>query len=516
MLITNVPKSAADSLATPTDLNRWLSNEANQVIDEFQNLLDDTNQTKSASDLFQTSKAVARYVFGNTIVEDNGTSTHNGSVDIYIVQRDGGDSKKLPAVLLRGLFPVKIINANQSNNVSLQLGTTAAKEWKKFDMAGNLTEIAVGEFRANDIVFASYDSDDDVYIVKKAFSEDEVKAIAGKFNILNFLDFTASAPVAGGTIGDRYINTTAGTISAGTVDAAGTTVVANKIYELYDISGAYNWREIDEQDGNIVFNDNDKLNYLNTGNSWNLNYSNVDKYSMSGFVPTSGSDADEEVTVSVGKALCEDGSTVLNLTATATDLDFPTLLGGALGNDTTYHLFAFLKNDNTVDWHLETSLTPTIATINSSLAYRRIFSAKTDSSGDLISFIGYKKISGNIFIDFGTGITEGSNIESATKATITLGTIPLGLPLDVSFTLTRTNSSSGNQYYYLFNPNIDPTVNVVSSDFSDGIGGGGSYDNGGRINFKTINTLSQISHKGTTGGDISLGALGFNDYRNYY
>lgn len=510
MLITNIPKSVA--VGTPTNLNRWLADEANQVIDEIQNLLDDTGQTKSASDLFQSSKAVARYVIGNTLVENSGSSTHNGSADIYVIERDGGDSKKIPATLLRGIFPVKIVNANQSNNVSLQLGTNTVKEWKKFDMAGNLTEIAVGELKAGDLVFAGYDTDVGEYILKKAFSDDGVKAISGKFNILNFLDFTASAPVAGGTIGDRYINTTGGTISAGTVDAAGTTVVANKVYELYDITGAYNWREIDPQNGNLVFNENNKLSYSYSGNSWNLNYSNVDKYSISGFVPVSGTTPDEQVTISTGKALCEDGFTLLNLTSIATDLDFPTLLGGALAADTTYHLFAFLKNDNTVAWDLGTSLTPTIATINSALAYRRIYSAKTDSSGDLPNLKGIDVGNGKVEYEFITGISETTSVNiwvpDATND-LTLNALPIGLKLKAKLNINATSVTAIEKYVYIGQQDLYGQKRVC------GVGVNAEHQWANPYVF--TNTLAQIKHGVSLAlTTYSLFSIGYIDFRNYY
>jgi len=242
----------------------------------------------------------------------------------------------------------------------------------------------------------------------------------------------------------------------------------------------------------------------------------INKYAIWGFVPSSGATPDEQINMTKGKALCEDGHTFVELPSDESDIDFPTLNGGALSNSTTYHLFRYIKNDNTYQWYLSTSLTPTISDILSAKAYRRIFSAKTDSSGDLIEFIGYKKSNGAIEIIFSIGgVNEGSSIQSATKATITLSTAPLGLPLDMNFTLSRVSGTGGNQYYALFNPNINPSVNINYNDISDGISAG-TYDNGIGDLFKTINTSSQISHKGTTSGSIELGVKGYIDYRNYF
>ena len=66
----------------------------------------------------------------------------------------------------------------------------------------------------------------------------------------------------------------------------------------------------------------------------------------------------------------------------------PTLLGSALANSTTYHLFRYKNNVDVDSWHLSTSLTPTIADIKSANAYRRIFSFKTASDGDIVQFKG--------------------------------------------------------------------------------------------------------------------------------
>lgn len=283
-------------------------------------------------------------------------------------------------------------------------------------------------------------------------------------------------------------------------------------------------KDIKNQDGISDILAGDISNYLINEIEYNLsqdvwllkpNTFSLQKYFIYGFVPSSGTDTDEQVDMIAGRGVCEDGSTIVELQSDESDIDFPTLLGGVLGNDTTYHLFRYLKNDFTMQWHLETSLTPTIGDIKSALAYRRILSLKTDSSGDLSPFVGFKKANGLIHIKFDSGINEGSSVQSATKATITLSTIPLGLSLSVDFILNRVSGTGGNRYYALFHPDKDPTVNSSSNDIIDGLSAG-NYDNGGRIGFKEINTSSQISHKGTVSGDIGIAVLGYNDYRNYF
>ena len=492
VLITNVPKAAVVAPATPTDLNRWLSNEANQVIDEIQNLVDDTGQTKSASDLFQSSKAVARYVIGNTVVEDNGTSTHNGSVDIYIVQRDGGDSKKLPAVLLRGMSSVKIINANQSNNVSLQLGTTTAKEWKKRDMAGNITEIPVGEFGAGDIVFFAYDSDLDIYIVKKAFSNDEVQAIVGKFNVLNFLDFTASAPVAGGTIGDRYINTTGGTISAGTVDAAGSTVVVNKIYELYDISGAYKWREIDPLNGNIAFNENDSETYVYNGTFWNLGISPTQTKQI--IISNNVADANNDIDFTAADFYFDDDTGRVKSLALIKRLDATFIAGtnqggldtGSKAIDTWYHCFAIYNPGiNLSDYLFSTSVSsPTLPA--GYTKKKRVGSILTDGSGNIIPFL-----QENNEFKITTPILSANSLTNV--STDVLMATPLGIRTKCICNIAGSSAGGGDLYISEYLSDNTNTHEYFVDASSAGIGLGS-----GRMELNT-NLNSYIKHRWDVG-----------------
>jgi len=113
---------------------------------------------------------------------------------------------------------------------------------------------------------------------------------------------------------------------------------------------------------------------------------------------SSAGDPTEDIDITKGKAICEDGSTIVELLSDTVDIDMPTILGGVLTALTYYHLYRYLKNDDTMQWHLSTSLTPTITDIKSALAYRRIVSFLTDVSGDIITFYGFKKENGGIII----------------------------------------------------------------------------------------------------------------------
>jgi len=134
------------------------------------------------------------------------------------------------------------------------------------------------------------------------------------------------------------------------------------------------------------------INQINDflANKVNINGDNaafLDHNFINGFIPKSNATTpDEDIDITSGKALCKDLTTFVELSADATGLSMPTLLGSALANSTSYHLFRYKKKDDTDQWHLSTSLTPTIADIKSANAYRRVFSFKTNSTGDIIKF----------------------------------------------------------------------------------------------------------------------------------
>jgi hypothetical protein len=109
--------------------------------------------------------------------------------------------------------------------------------------------------------------------------------------------------------------------------------------------------------------------------------------SISGFVPISGTDPDEELTLSVGNALCEDGINRVSLDSTETDLNLATLKGSALSNSVSGYLARYKKNDGTNQWHFEENTTSlTISDIISAGAYRIVAAVRTDSSGDIIAY----------------------------------------------------------------------------------------------------------------------------------
>jgi len=274
--------------------------------------------------------------------------------------------------------------------------------------------------------------------------------------------------------------------------------------KVYDSSGSL----VDEID----------WEYLISGAVETKGLTRYNKYWKWGFIPQSGSTSDEQVTITAGKALCQDGSTVVELTSTKTDLDYPTLLGSALASSTTYHLFRYKKDNDTMQWHLSTSLTPTISDIKSALAYRRVLSLKTDIDGDLLAFVGFALQGGAIRIEYSAeGVIEGTSIGSATKATLTCSSIPAGIEVDGIFSIQKTTASL-SCYYMIFHPSLDPTVDLDRNDMDMNIAGGADYD----ISIKTIlrrtNTSSQISHKGRVTGTAgnSITCYGYVDYFNNF
>jgi hypothetical protein len=248
----------------------------------------------------------------------------------------------------------------------------------------------------------------------------------------------------------------------------------------------------------------------------------ANKYWMWGLIPSSnGTTPDEQVDITPGRCIAQDGETFLELTSTETGLDFTTLNGGALSVSTTYHLFRYLKNDDTMQWHLDTSLTPTISDIKSASAYRRIYSAITDSSGDLPDVVG------NI-LESGIGVEylfkDSINIETAVTATAsqTIITLPLatGLKFYAQMIYAIQNSDSNFQVGRMYSLDTND-VAVTAANGNLWCANTTSTDNDGSIELKVrTNTSAQIARRENTGagtpGDIYTTIIGYLDYRNQF
>ena len=236
------------------------------------------------------------------------------------------------------------------------------------------------------------------------------------------------------------------------------------------------------------------------------------KHWMWGFIPKSGATPDEQVTITGGKAICKDGSTIVELTATATNLSLPALNGGPLANNTTYHLVRYKKNDNTMQWDLDASLTPTIGDIKSVLAYRRILSLKTDSSGDITEFTGEDKGSGTIKIIYRENFIE--TITSVALSNIAIST-PGGINVDALMLLQARDPTNVN--YVAVKPVSGSISNVNIIKFQSGPSGIEIFQNG----IIPTDASSQIRHGILPGGVgapplYSLETIGFIDYRNRF
>ena len=238
------------------------------------------------------------------------------------------------------------------------------------------------------------------------------------------------------------------------------------------------------------------------------------KYFIDGFVPSSGATPDEQVNITKGIAICEDGLTMVKLVSDEADIDFPTLNGGALANSTTYHLFRFLKDDDTYQWWLDTSLTPTITNIKSALAYRRIDSYKTDSSGDLPQFFSIDS-RGGLIKRYYIWINEYSSAPTTTQ-TLTTCLIPLGLKLLVKFGVNVVATGTIQAQYRLYSPDVqDVAVTSSNSTFANGNAAQAS-DNGSQVEVLS-NISGQIAHRANSAtGTLRINNVGYTDFRNYY
>jgi len=633
---STLPKVDLPAGGTPAEVNQYYALDATQSCTEIQTIINNVGITPTDSDTSQVSKSVSRYAMANMFIESAGSS-HSGAADLYIAIRPVAavtTSMKIPTTFIEGSFFFKASAANQSNNVQFQLNTNSAVVFKKLNMNGQLIDLDVGDIVADDIISVHLDLANNIAILKRTLSSDEVEGLVGKFNIKETLDFTASAPVAS-TIGYKYINTTTGVISDGYVGAGtDTAVTENKIYQLYDDGTPYRWYEIDAEDGMLAFDeDTDSLKLYN-GSAWNtiggatievddlqinnkfntqitsqaissgaiaytgyatsitgegaaadtltditggiagdrltiycgtgytitiahneskinltanqdiymrngdildlicigsniwleiadslLDNANIrDKYYIYGFVSSSGSDTDEEIDVTAGKAICEDGMTIIEAGAT-TDLNLPTEFGGALTGDTTYHVYRYQRATDQA-WHVEDSLTPTIGDIRNALAYRRIASFKTDASGDLYDFEGEVLPSGGIEINYVSDILDlnASNPAVAGSINLTLSA-PSGLPLRAKVLGSiAAGSGTGDSLGVNFS-SVGLSVATRGAGFEDLNSRGDAERYPNMQKYIKLNTSSQIVYEvtsSTINNTLKFYTKGYQDYRNYF
>jgi hypothetical protein len=233
----------------------------------------------------------------------------------------------------------------------------------------------------------------------------------------------------------------------------------------------------------------------------------LDKYWGWGGSCKSGTNTDEQVTIQPFKFLAQDGLTILELVSVATNLDYPTLNGGALANSTTYHLFRYLKNDDTMQWHLSTSLTPTISNIKSALAYRRILSLKTDGDGDLLLFDSVLISGGGIQIS----TTEVLAYTGTTPATVSTFILPSVLIFPIitlsaregsiqptrTFTCASTFDTKPKRVGFLTATTLDDNASMVNT-FSN------IPTNNGQLIFTGVASLVDVLQEG------------YIDHRNNY
>lgn len=169
---------------------------------------------------------------------------------------------------------------------------------------------------------------------------------------------------------------------------------------------------------------------------------------IEGFIPQSNDTTpDTDIDITEGSALCKDLQTFVYCPNETINLE--TILGTPLVADTTYHLYRYLDSSDVNQWHLDTSLTPTITGIKSANAYRRIFSFVTDGDGDIIHFQN-QNMQGGYRLIYKTEILTLSTTQTTTLSNLTL-TVPTGFSLDVLFRVNLTDSSDsgdvGGKYY---------------------------------------------------------------------
>lgn len=270
----NSPKVDYPGTGPKNDNNYVASQGTNMSYGEVYNFVrsarknNDLGKSQSADDEMQ--KAVSRYNFSNLLEDSSSAGDHTASLDTYRANRESGNFMNLPTVFLRGQFLLRVLHTNSSNDVNVKLGTLDSKPLKKKMLDGQIGNIEIGELVNGEVIKCNYNETNEYYLLEGSLGIDEIAYKIGKYDVDEIINFTTTTP-NNLNVGSRIINSTSGTIIANhTVGDAGTTVTAEKVYELYEIVAgpAYKWREVSAKQGDLSYNKDTDMLYSFNGSSW--------------------------------------------------------------------------------------------------------------------------------------------------------------------------------------------------------------------------------------------------------
>lgn len=247
---------------------------------------------------------------------------------------------------------------------------------------------------------------------------------------------------------------------------------------------------------------------------------------ISGLIPSSGGDADHDISFSVGEASDSTNVQMIYIdTALVKQIDanwaagtgnggFPS--GLTLSADTWYHLFVIGQTDGTSDAGFDTSLTAAnlLTDATGYTLYRRVGSLLTDSSSNIIGFTALENAGGALHVQWADppGDVNDSTLTTTSKD-YTL-TTPTGVRT-VAKLQGFAFSGSGNQYVYVRSKDVnDEAPSTNTSPFITATAFASANHPGGSIQMDIVtNTSSQIAARATATITLNLSTLGWVDHR---
>jgi hypothetical protein len=184
-------------------------------------------------------------------------------------------------------------------------------------------------------------------------------------------------------------------------------------------------------------------------------------------------------------------------------------------NNTTYHVWLIRDNDDdALDVYYDTSITGANVAAGQTLV-RRLFSIKTDGSGNFLDFDSYEISGGGIQTNYATPIKDVDNAApgGTSAVTVTLS-LPTGLELDAIFSGSFSNASATSPAYR-FSSLAQADVAPTNTDYCN-MNGYRDTSNGsrgaGQFRIRT-NTSAQIRSRASANLAYSIGTEGWIDDR---
>ncbi len=247
------------------------------------------------------------------------------------------------------------------------------------------------------------------------------------------------------------------------------------------------------------------------------NYLSLPRNFISGLLISNASDADHDITISVGE--CRDTTDTMDIALPSSltkrldsDWESGTDCGGlptgiTLNPNDTYHLFV-ISNGTTVDAGFDTAIDASnlLADATGYTSYRRVGSVITDTDSNIIPFRSIEMTGGATDISYLTRIEDITEEDNSATDQATIISVPTGLQFEAHVMLTSISDTTG-AYPYIYATEMNSSKEIRCGSVS----AGSAYANG----YLFTDTSGQLSL--TWGGNSNrrnyLYTTGFRDYR---